>query len=169
MCRVHGGHAPAVRKRAAERVLIKREQHKIGELLRKYDVDDANPLHALLDGVRRTTAMLHVLEETLSDREVSNIGGDRSGYELVRMYGDWARLSAQISKMALDANIDERMLRANEVTTGLLFEVIERTIARVSMSDADARIFRQTLAVELRAVSPKRIEGPPSAVVVLDE
>jgi hypothetical protein len=69
------------------------------------------------------------------------------------MYGDWARLSAQVSKMALDVDLDERLLRNSETTVLIVGTAIDRAISAAQMDFALAERFRRAIGRELRKLA----------------
>lgn len=158
VCRVHGGSAPAVRRKAAERVALRTQGRKIGELLAEHEVHDLHPLEGLLDAVRRTSSMMRILGDLLAERSASGIDSAEGSHDLARMYSDWARLNAQVSKMALDANIDERIVKSAESTVTILTAAVERAISRAGIPLQHAVAFRKALGQELRRVAGGPVE-----------
>jgi uncharacterized heparinase superfamily protein len=68
------------------------------------------------------------------------------------MYDDERDRYARVCKLALDAGIDERLVRNAEATSERLFTAIRSALDKTAMPTDVARLFRENLATELRAV-----------------
>ncbi|MFL6239301.1 MAG: hypothetical protein ACJ735_07435 [Actinomycetes bacterium] len=154
---MHGGQARQVRRKASERIATKQQRRKVGDLLAKYDTAGLHPLDALLDCVRRSAAMMQIIGQVLAEGDADDFEERRA--DLLRMYSDWARLSAQVSKMALDADIDERLIRNAEQTSEMMYHVVARALARSDLTIDQQERFKGYLAAELRAVAASAHSG----------
>ncbi len=71
---------------------------------------------------------------------------------LLALYGQWVDRYARACKLALDAGVDERMLRLAESDADRLFTAITGAMETAGLSLDQREAFRVALAAELRAV-----------------
>ena len=144
-------------------------------LMEEHDIPDQHPLDALLEVVRVSGMMVRLLTSLVSELEVHPgtedllVGedgtvirsaamygpkpstGDAAPHVLVEMLGSWSERSARASKLALDAKIDERLVRQAESTSARMYEAITRALVDVGLTESQERALRSALARELRA------------------
>jgi hypothetical protein len=114
VCPTHGGRAPAVQRRAAERVALDQARQLL-------DLDtDTDPRTALLEAVKATRAALKAAEAALAADDA-----DQHDFnQLVNV----AVVCGRVSKLALDARVEERLTdqrtRAGEVVGSIITQVI---------------------------------------------
>jgi hypothetical protein len=114
VCPTHGGQAPAVQRRAAERVALEQARQLL-------DLDtDTDPRAALLEAVKATRAALKAAEAALAADDA-----DQHDFnQLVNV----AVVSARVSKLALDARVEEliadKNMRLGEMVGGIITNVV---------------------------------------------
>lgn len=167
VCRLHGGAVGAVKKKALERRQLKFVEGKIAKLLAECDVETQHPLDGLLDVVRQSGAMVRMLAGMVGELDPHNpvirgmpvasgtfTGpdhlGDGAPNVLLTLYGQWADRYARACKLALDANIDERLLRNAEATSDAMFKALGRAVEAAGLTAEQSGRLRGTLASELR-------------------
>lgn len=179
VCRMHGGSTPKVKKAAAERKILSFTEGKIKKLLDECDIPSKHPLDGLLEVVQRAGAMMRLLGGLVGELDPENrtevtgvddagnfvlkqLGiygpdhnGDAAPHILLTLYGQWSDRYARACKLALDANIDERMIRNAEATTDVFFTALKKALDAVSLDPVQRGLFNGTLAAELR-----RLTGP---------
>lgn len=81
-----------------------------------------------------------------------NHNSDQASHVLVALYGQWSDRYARACKLALDANIDERMVRNAEATTQVMYNAVEGALAAADLSADQQARFGKALAEQLRKV-----------------
>jgi hypothetical protein len=177
VCQVHGGRLPQIKAAADRRVGFAAAAGQVAELLRECDLPDQHPIDGLLEVVRHTGGMMRIIamlcgqldldpgevklhfsengdatRHTASDDGLYGYDhtGDQAQHVLVIMYGQWADRYARACKLALDANIDERLVRNAESTTEVLYQAIGRALNKADLDARQAQVFSTVLAEELR-------------------
>jgi hypothetical protein len=111
VCIAHGGAAPQVRAAAARRVEAAKLSKDIGRTLEDVERSllDAGvgPADTLADASTRAAAMMVVASSRLEELTTEGPNGE-SADVVAELYERWVALAAKVSKLALDANIDER-------------------------------------------------------------
>jgi len=150
---------------------------RIAQLLRECEVENQHPMDGLLEVVRHAGAMFRLLAGMVGELDVlpgtsiigvnedgspavKNIGftgynhlGEEVPAILVQMYGLWADRYARACKLALDAGIDERMVRNAEMTSMIFFDAITAAIRDAQLTPEQTTVMRRSLAERLRTVS----------------
>lgn len=162
---MHGGSVPAVKAAAERRLSWEAAQGGIAKLLQECDLPEQHPIDGILEVVRHSGAMMRLLgyivgglenDETAGNTKKLvgfNHLGDQVANAYVGLYGEWADRYARACKLALDANIDERLVRNAEATTGIFLEAFEGALAEANLDPEQARRFTTSLATRLRKVS----------------
>jgi hypothetical protein len=176
VCQLHGALTPKVKQNADARLLWMDVEGEVGRLLEECDLPDQHPIDGLLEVVRNAGAMMRLLGSlcatldldagevklAIDDANVTrytdgehgiygyNTRGDQTTHILVTMWGQWADRYARACKLALDANIDERLVRNAEATSNVVFMAVERALQSANLDPAQAKAFSTTLAGELR-------------------
>jgi hypothetical protein len=179
VCLAHGGGSPATRNLAAKRVAWEETEGEVAKLLRECDLPDQHPIDGLLEVVRHSGAMMRLLGSLCAALDLDpgevhvsitdsgdvakwgddnglygfNHKGDQATHILVSMYGQWADRYARACKTALDANIDERLVRNAESTTNAVFVAVTRALDKAKLEPAQAQEFSIALADELRKLA----------------
>jgi len=178
-CKHHGGNTPAGNKYAARKYaekLLGRERERFGgnpEL-----VGDISPAEALLEEVRRSVALVRWLEQRIamwqydSATPEEQLGWERLGglpalmaetargassftdeREWLMIYREERKHMASISKMAIDAGVQERLVRLAEDQGRLLASAIQAVLDALNLTPAQHAIVPQVVPVILRKVA----------------
>lgn len=136
-CHIHGSATAAAR--AAGRRRLQRDQLEgdLGHMLEELELDaaDAHPVQLLTGALHRIWAMVSVLgalvgglgtgtAETDATLWGRNHLGDGAPHVLTEMYASWLDRAARASKLALDAGVDERVVRLEEERVRMLADVL---------------------------------------------
>jgi hypothetical protein len=161
VCLHHGGALPATRQKAAERLgyISAREavQTKLGMI-----VTDRDPRQILLEQVYASYGMVLAARALLDDVTPIDLfaqgGEDPVAWEAkgkLALYSEWVERAAKISKMALDAGIDERMVHLAEQQSSAVVNVLQIVLNNPTLQlSADKQaMFRQLVAQEFRSLS----------------
>lgn len=181
VCYSHGGHTPAVRAKAKRRIEFAQTEGAVAELLREVDMPAQHPIDGLLEVVRHSGAMMRLLghlvaglalhptdmDESWSMDEDGNLrirqegslygptsSGDAGVSVLVTLYEKWTGVYARACKLALDANIDERLVRNAEQTSEVMFRAISEALESGDLSPAQREAIVGSLAASLRKYGP---------------
>lgn len=187
VCPMHGGGNSVVKAKAAMRVTFAQTEGEIAELLRQCDLPEQHPIDGLLEVVRHSGAMMRLLGHLVAqlDRDAGEVGvaisddgervtkyskdtglygynhvGDQSAHVLMLLYGQWSERYARACKLALDANIDERLVRNAEATQNAVYMAVTRALDAADLEPDQQAKFSKKLADELR-----KLVGPLDAVV----
>lgn len=175
VCDVHGGRNPVAWNAAQDRLETVKIERRVAEFLEEHNQDKLHPHDGLLNVVHRTGAMVSFLgmlvgelepgqpAVTIEDGEVhiNNRAlygpdhlGDASPHVLMGLYQDWLHDHARACKLAIDAKLDERLVRQAESTTERLFAAVGRAMLDSGMPEEMAAQFRQSLANSIRVMLP---------------
>jgi hypothetical protein len=176
-CRKHGGNTPNQIK-AAEREQVEVRMRTYGGPI------DIDPLTALLEELHRTaghvawlgTVVANLLhdgdgyEESISD-EGKRVLRPRSGLKQLDSSGKFEKPSiwvelyqqerkhlAQVSKMAIDSGIEERMVKAAEKQADFFIELLLGILMRIGLSDEQQSEAQRIMAEELRVLAIEATE-----------
>lgn len=169
---MHGANLPGVRAAAARRASWEAAEGGIAQLLKECDLPEQHPIDGLLEVVRHSGAMMRLLgyivggleyedrapgEEGPAVKNTDKLVGfnhlaDQAANAYVGLYAEWSDRYARACKLALDANIDERLVRNAEATTGTFLTAFEEALADAQLDPAQAQRFTKTLADKLRKV-----------------
>jgi hypothetical protein len=181
VCRAHGaGSTGRVAEKARLRVVWDETAGAVAKLMQECDIPDQHPINGLLEVVRHAGAMMRLLsvlvgkleldpgEVKLSYNDKGDVtkytvgedalygldhSGDGASHILVIMYGQWSDRYARACKLALDANIDERLVRNAESTTEALYKAVGLALDKAELDPRQAAAFSTTLAEELRKLA----------------
>lgn len=155
---------------------------EIAELMRDVDVPDQHPVDGLLEVVRVSGAMMRLL--TIKVGELNHSPGDvtlavsgegdlietaKQGFWMpnhqremvahtyVQLLGTWSERYARACKLALDANIDERLVRNAEQTSELMFKAIGEALEAASLTPGQRDVLLTSLADSLRRYAPMEL------------
>lgn len=143
---MHGGGKSSRHGRAAARNLARQQvQGEIGDLLEQLELDPSlvNYAEVLAEQVTLAHALVAVLKLEVAKLDTSSLYGpdhlgDARPHVLMTMLREWVGESARLSKMAIDAGVDERRVQLAEdrgaqiaqvltVAAGMLFELLVST------------------------------------------
>lgn len=120
-CKLHGGGTPSHRVGARRRLQAQAVEGQIGALLAELELDaaDVHPVEVILDAVRRAWAMVQVLGALVGEIDRGGLWGpdhldDARPHVATEMYRVWLADAGRLSKLALDAGVDERRVRLAE-------------------------------------------------------
>lgn len=174
VCDIHGGRNPIVQDANKRRLVEQGVERTVGRFLESFKMPNVNPMEELLEVVAQTGAlvrlyemMVHELDPGIST-EISMEGGtvytkpigivgpdhlgDVRANVLIRLYREALVDHAKVCKMALEAGIEERLVRVASGTMEQLFVAIERALDATGMTFGQREQFKTTLATELRRV-----------------
>lgn len=153
VCWWHGAAAPQVRAAAERNLRRMRAEGKIAALVDAMgEADDLHPLEVLVAAVgraHRAAALLEVLVSDLSPHPVGDDGeataglygpdhlGDARPHVLVELLRQWNTEAGRLSKMAVDAGVEERRVRVVEeqahgiarAVSGVALALIQQLVA----------------------------------------
>lgn len=152
-CHMHGGKAPQVAAGRAGRVAIWEAQQ------RQDPIQLRDPADALLAAATSADGLVQRLQQELDDDE-------RLTPATLWALGEWLDRVGRLSKLTLDARIDERKVRLSEAQGAQMHRVIVGVLTElghdVSPGSMAAQVVLKHLA-PLRASAPLRvIEGGAS-------
>lgn len=166
---MHGGSLTHVKEAAARRAVWEAAEGGVAQLLRECDLPEQHPIDGLLEVVRHSGAMMRLLGFMVSELDTHKESGEHKygldaiiGFDsvmeqaqniYVKMYGEWADRYARACKLALDANIDERLVRNAEATTGVFLEALEEALKDAKLEPTQAAAFTKSLATRLRKLA----------------
>jgi len=176
VCILHGSRTPQVASKAALRVEFAKQEGQVAALLRECDLPEQHPIDGLLEVVRHTGAMMRLLGSLVAQLDLEpgevkiaitdsgdvtkyttddaihgyNHMGDQAPHVLLLLYGMWADRYGRACKLALDANIDERLVRNAESTSDAVFQAVTVALEKANLTPVQSAEFSKTLAAELR-------------------
>lgn len=169
-CRIHGGITPAGKKAAARQA--GREIIQAVKFGGDLNITNVTAEQALIEEVRRSTAMVRWLEERIGtwdydDSEGAVMGGlprmvgetyrggmtitDQQAWMIV--YREERAHAAKVAKMAIDAGIAERMVRIAEDQGIMLGTAIKAVLDALNLNPRQAKLVPQVVPQILRAIS----------------
>ena len=146
-CYVHGGATKAARAKSDRAVEVFSRQKALARAVAQMGgMREVHPLDALLESVWTASAMVTGLREPVGELEpgysTSGEGvagpdhlGDGRPHVFASMLREWTAELGRLSKLALDAGIDERRVRMNEAEGHFLASVIRSAIDACSPDD----------------------------------
>lgn len=153
VCSAHGGRAPQVKAKAAERVAEEQIRREIAKL-DVAPVDDYLGQIALIAG--QAIAWKDALAEKVNDLTSLRYKGDASGEQLRAEVALWERALDRcerfLSAMAR-MNIEERMTRVTEKQAAMVQDALAATFREMGLPPAQQRDAQVRLGRHLRAVS----------------
>jgi hypothetical protein len=175
-CKFHGGTTEAGRKSAARsygRDLIEREKARFGgdrQLL-----DGVSPEEALLEEVRRSVAMVRFLEDAIAKWQMDadpNIPSSSTGglprlvdetsrgaasftdeREWLMLYREERKHAAQVSSLAINAGLAERMVRIAEKQGEVMATAIQAILTHLNLTPQQEELVPQIVPTIIRQVA----------------
>lgn len=149
VCGVHGGRAPQTKGAAAVRVADGKARAAVAAFGLPRDV---SPTEALLEEVQWAAGHVAWLRERVAE------GGDRrildpDARALLDLYGQERDRLVRISKVTLDAGVEERRVQLAESQGALVAGVIRRILVRLNLSAEQEVLVGTVVPSELRALA----------------
>lgn len=169
-CVVHA--SSLIRQKAMQATFLARHEKDVADLMFAMDID-MHPMDGLLECVRIAGTMTRMFQVIVSElpeepfidlvmqngtpTEVERPGlwghdhnGDQAPHVAHTLLQLWTDRYTRACKMALDAGIDERMVRNAESTSGLFLSAFERALRTMPLSDEVKRSLSEAMAREVR-------------------
>lgn len=151
VCGVHGGRAPQTKGAAAVRVADGKARAAVAAFGLPRDV---SPTEALLEEVQWAAGHVAWFRDVIAAAE----GGLRldttaEGRALVDLYGQERDRLVRISKVTLDAGVEERRVQLAESQGALVAGVIRRILVRLNLSPEQEVLVGTVVPSELRALA----------------
>lgn len=185
VCNTHGGSAPAVRAKAAERLEQQRQRAAAARLGCPSEVDPADALLALIYEAAGNVEFYRSLvaelpthpaadspvpdgeggvtwqrgEPGIYGRTYHQSGiptGEAKPHVLVTLYDAERDRLAQLTATALKLGLDERRVRLAEADARRLFTAVSAALHRAALTGEQQEAFRAALAAELRSAGGAR-------------
>lgn len=140
VCVKHGAAAPQVRLSARRRLEEQRVQHEIGRLMAELEAEtltERHPVDVLSDAVARADALAQVLGAVVGRLDPTS---SWETSEQVGLYATALERMAKLSKLALDAGIEERRVVVEEDKVALMVILIRGVIVDLGHSMADPKV-----------------------------
>jgi hypothetical protein len=157
LCSKHGGMSPVVRQAGAARKAEAAVERTLAQMVAEHYRPDEHPFESLLELRARLAARERALDQLAG--EYRAIGHEDNLQATMRLANDTSRLSAQVSKMTLDANIEERMTRIAEEVNNELVHKVRRALRTVDLTPEQGSALRRAIAEEFRGdMTPEQRE-----------
>lgn len=153
VCSAHGGRAPQVKAKAAERVAEQQARRELARL----DVAPVNdPLTEMARIAGQVVAWKDVLAEKVNGLSSLRYEGEGSGEQLRAEVALWERALDRCEKFLTAMarmNIEERMARVTEKQAAIVQDALRETFREMGLSAEQQRDATAKLGRHLRAVS----------------
>lgn len=136
-CRVHGGAAPQVARAREARIIA-------AEAAREAPVSMADAADVLTSAMNDAHSLLQRIKQNIVNGRVTD--GD------LRALGEWVDRAARISKLVVDAGIEERQVRLAEAQGLVLAAIVKRIFARLELGGDQLLEANAIAAQEFRAI-----------------
>jgi hypothetical protein len=162
LCSKHGGMTPVIRKAGAARKAEAAVERTLAQVAAGHYRPDEHPFEILVELGRRLAARERALDELAGEyRAVSHEDHLQAA---LRLANDTSRLSAQVSKTVLDANIDERMAQISEQVSDEVVSKVLRALRGVDLLPEQTSALRRAIAEEFRGdMTPEQRERSADA------
>lgn len=160
------------RQKASQATWMARHEKDVADLMFALDIE-MHPMDGLLECVRIAGTMTRMFQVLVSEQaeapyvdlvmvgtspmEVERPGlwgkdhnGDQAPHVLLNLLQIWTDRYTRACKMALDAGIDERMVRNAESTSGVFLTAFEKALRSMPLSDEVKRNLSEAMAREVR-------------------
>lgn len=177
VCWIHAGGKERTKR------YVTKHSPQIGNLLGEMDLPDMNPMDGLLEAVRYSGAMMRsmgVLVAELTEKpeiQRDDFGepvfhepgiwgldskGEQAPHVLMKLYDIWMERYARSCKMALDAGIDERIVRNAEMTSSSMLLAFQSALKQVALTQEQRDALSKAMADQVRTIISG--EGPRRAL-----
>lgn len=175
VCKQHGGGTAV----AARRQEVNSQITQTVKALKQLGVDPVqrDPREILLEQVYSSAAMADALAGMVRDLEQKHLEGigaldyvptddgvvpvpDRDGSiaeARMTLYAQWVDRAARVAKMALDAGIEERLVRLAEGQAQLIVQTLRNVLAQLDLSPEQLEKAQQLAASEFRLLAARPI------------
>lgn len=180
VCKYHGGGTAVAKRRQA----VNAEIAKTVAALKKLGVDvvQRDPREVLLEQVYNASAMEQALAgliRDLDEKHVSKMGAvdyittddgvvpvpDPLGsiaQARLDLYAQWMDRAARVAKMALDAGIEERLVRLAEGQASLIVQTMKNVLAQLDLTPEQLERASKLAANELRLLAARPVGSLPA-------
>ncbi len=166
---------PLERQKRKQANYLKNHHVDVAALMSSLDIPDQHPMDGLLEAVRLSGTMMRMFQvlvgelnegpyiETVLDpltsepvdMEKPGLWGhdhnmDQSQHILLELLNTWTDRFMRSCKMALDAGIDERLVRNAESTSNVFLTAFDRALKTVNLSEVQLQAVKQAMAREVR-------------------
>lgn len=165
VCRVHGGMAPAVQRKAQERIEKARAEITLAQAMQEFNLDEsASPGQTLLKELShagQVAAWLRNKVAELPENEAAGLMKTSEKYDeetgawtytymaganvWLKLYAEWTDRASKMAKMALDAGIAERQVRVMEQHASMFANALFGVLSDlgIEMNDETRAIVRR--------------------------
>jgi hypothetical protein len=161
------------RQKSMQATFMQRHGKDVADLMFSLDIE-MHPMDGLLEAVQICGTMTRMFQLLVSELEESPVidivltpdglgaqverpglyghdhNNDQAPHVLLNLLQIWMDRYTRACKMALDAGIDERMVRNAESTSGLFLTAFERALRSMPLSDEVKRSLSEAMAREVR-------------------
>jgi hypothetical protein len=145
VCPTHGGRAPAVRRRAAQRVALEQARALLG------DDRDADPGAVLLASVKAAASLLAGARAAIHADDADDLD--------LRQLADAAQIAAKLARLCLDAGLAESYVRAAQQQGEVVGALIKRIVGGAGLPREQENRLYVAMAAELRRVDGFDFDG----------
>ena len=143
-CKLHGGCTPNHDLAAARATL--------DEVSSRLALPDPLPHEALLACVRIAAAQVVYCTERVGELDVADAFSSRRPHPWIALRSDTVELLARVSKMAIDAKVDDRVARQADDAARLIVTAVSSAVEDVGLTDDQTARLRDTLPARLAAL-----------------
>lgn len=177
VCRYHGGGTAVARRRQEVETQVQKTVKALHEL--GVAVVQRDPREILLEQVYSSAAMADALAGLVRDLEQKHLDGigaldyvptddgvvpvpDRDGSiaeARMTLYAQWVDRAARVAKMALDAGIEERLVRLAEGQATLIVQTLRNVLAQLDLTPEQLAKAQTLAASEFRLLAARPVQA----------
>lgn len=147
VCKFHGGAAPQVAAHREVRLLVAQAQKDAGEGEPVFVSRD--PAIALTSALSDSDVVVQKIKGLLENGE----GLDGTHIEAL---GQWLDRVGRLSKLVIDAKLDERKARRDEATARMIGEAIRGVLAEMNLTPEQQRLIPIVVPRQLRLIAGEK-------------